>query len=256
MVMLPRECQHRVFYYGCLLRYLRISVILTGMGSILLVDKPGGLTSFRVVELIRKKFGVKAGHTGTLDPMATGLLIVLTDERTKDASSFLAMDKSYQARAILGMETDTFDLDGKLLRRSDKKVGEEELERVLKGMRGDIYQVPPPFSAKKVAGRRAYKLARKGIAVNMPASKVTIYSLDLVSFQFPYFTVTCDVSSGFYVRSLVHDIGEKLKVGAVVVELRRTRIGHYRVEQAKRLEEILGYKEIPDYHPEGSEGSR
>ena len=128
---------------GCLLRYLRISVILTGMGSILLVDKPGGLTSFRVVELIRKKFRVKAGHTGTLDPMATGLLVVLTGERTKEASSFLGMDKSYQARAILGMETDTFDLDGKLLRRSGKKVGEEELERVLDGMRGDIYQVPP-----------------------------------------------------------------------------------------------------------------
>ena len=105
-----------------------------------------------------------------------------------------------------------------------------------------IWQVPPSFSAKKLAGRKAYELARKGVSVQMPPKKVSIYSLKLGEFQFPYFTFDCDVSSGFYIRSLVHDIGTKLAVGATVVEVRRTRVGNYRVEQARKLEDILGYR--------------
>jgi len=206
----------------------------------LLVDKPKGLTSSRVVELIKRKFKVKAGHTGTLDPLATGLLIVLTGRRTKDASLFLRLDKAYEVKAILGVETDTFDSEGKVLRQSNRKVTGEELEDVLKEFHGDIWQVPPPFSAKKIEGRKAYELARKGVSVDLPPKKVSIYSLELKEFQFPYFTFSCDVSSGFYVRSLVHDIGEKLGVGSTVVEVRRTRVGSYKVEQAKGLEEILG----------------
>ncbi len=206
------------------------------------VDKPKGLTSFRVVELIKKKFKVKAGHTGTLDPLATGLLIVLTGKRTKEASSFLHMDKSYEVEATLGMETDTFDSEGEVLWRNDSAVTREELERVLKEFHGDIWQTPPSFSAKKVGGHKAYELARKGVTVDMPPKKVSIYSLELKEFQFPHFALTCDVSSGFYVRSLVHDIGEKLGVGAMVEGVRRTRVGHYHVEQAKNLEEILDYK--------------
>lgn len=205
----------------------------------MLVDKPKGLTSSRVVELMRKKLKVKAGHTGTLDPIATGLLIVLTGRRTKEASSFLTLNKSYEVKARLGMQTDTFDCDGKILQQNDAMITEEELEEVLKGFRGEIWQVPPPFSAKKLAGHKAYELARKGVSVEVPPKKVSIYSLKLEEFQFPYFTFDCDVSSGFYVRSLVHDIGKKLSVGAMVMEVRRTRVGHYRVEQAKKLEEIL-----------------
>lgn len=212
------------------------------MNDILLVDKPKGLTSYRVVELIKRKFKVKAGHTGTLDPIATGLLIVLTSKHTKEASLFLKLDKSYEVKAILGIETDTFDMKGKVLQRSSGEVTREELEKALQEFHGDIWQVPPPFSAKKIAGRRAYELARKGVAVNIPPKKVSIYSLELKQFQFPHFTFSCDVSSGFYVRSLVHDIGGKLKVGATVVEVHRTRIGPYQVEQAKSLEEILSYK--------------
>lgn len=212
------------------------------MDDILLVDKPKGLTSSRVVELIKRKFKVKAGHTGTLDPIATGLLIILTGKRTKEASLFLKLGKSYEVKAILGIETDTFDAKGKVLQRSSGEVTREELEKALQGFRGDIWQVPPPFSAKKIAGRKAYELARKGVVVNIPPKKVSIHSLELKQFQFPYFTISCDVSSGFYVRSLVHDIGEKLKVGATVVEVRRIRIGPYQAEQAKSLEEILGYK--------------
>jgi len=209
------------------------------MGDILLVDKPKGLTSSRVVELIRKKLKVKTGHTGTLDPIATGLLIVLTGRRTKEASSFLMLDKSYEVKARLGVETDTFDYDGKVLQESDATITKEELEEVLKGFGAAIWQVPPPFSAKKLAGHKAYELARKGISVEVPPKKVSIYSLKLGEFQFPYFTFDCAVSSGFYVRSLVHDIGKKLAVGATVVEVRRTGVGNYRVEQARKLEDIL-----------------
>jgi tRNA pseudouridine55 synthase len=216
------------------------SVILTGMDKMLLVDKPKGLTSSRVVERIRKKFNVKAGHTGTLDPLATGLLVVLTGKYTKNASIFLKLDKAYEVKAMLGVETDTFDSEGKVLRRSDNKITREELGRVLKEFHGDIWQTPPPFSAKKVAGRKAYQLARKGISVDIPPKKVSIYSLQLQEFQFPYFTFACEVSSGFYIRSLAHDIGEKLAVGATVVEVRRTRVGPYLVEQAKCLDELLG----------------
>ena len=208
----------------------------------LLVDKPKGLTSSRVVERIRKKFNVKAGHTGTLDPLATGLLIVLIGKHTKNASSFLKLDKAYEVKAVLGVETDTFDSDGKVLRQSDKEITREELGKALKEFHGDVWQTPPPFSAKKMAGRKAYQLARKGMSVDIPPKKVSIYSLELKEFQFPYFAFSCEVSSGFYVRSLVHDIGEKLGVGATVVEVRRTRVGPYHIEQAKGLEEILGYK--------------
>jgi tRNA pseudouridine55 synthase len=216
--------------------------ILRGMDKMLLVDKPKGPTSSQVVQRIKSKFNVKVGHTGTLDPLATGLLIVLTGKRTKNASLFLKLDKAYEVKVVLGIETDTFDSEGRILRESDSEVTREELERAMKEFHGDIWQTPPPFSAKKMAGRRAYQLARKGISVDIPPKKVSIYSLGLKEFQFPYFTFTCEVSSGFYVRSLAHDIGEKLGVGATVLEVRRTRVGPYHVEQAEDLEELLGYK--------------
>jgi tRNA pseudouridine55 synthase len=216
--------------------------ILMVMDTMFLVDKPRGLTSSQVVQRIKKKFNAKAGHTGTLDPLATGLLVVLTGKRTKNASLFLKLDKAYEVKAVLGMETDTFDSDGKILRQNDNEVTREELERAMKEFHGDIWQIPPPFSAKKLAGQKAYQLARKGISVEIPPKKVSIYSLGLKEFQFPHFTLTCEVSSGFYVRSLVHDIGEKLSVGATVLEVRRTRVGPYQIEQAKSLEELLGYE--------------
>jgi tRNA pseudouridine55 synthase len=210
------------------------------MDKMILVDKPEGLTSSRVVERIKRKFNVKVGHTGTLDPLATGLLIVLTGKFTKNAALFLKLDKAYEVRAILGVETDTFDSEGTVLQRNDGEVTGEELKSVLKEFSGEIWQVPPPFSAKKITGRKAYQLARKGISVDIPPRKVSVYSLELKEFEFPHFTIACEVSSGFYVRSLVHDIGEKLGVGATVVGVRRTRVGPYHVKQAKSLEAILG----------------
>jgi tRNA pseudouridine55 synthase len=218
------------------------SSILTAMNKMFLVDKPSGLTSSRVVERIKKKFNVKAGHTGTLDPLATGLLIVLTGKFTKNASSFLKLDKAYEVKVVLGIETDTFDSEGTVLRQCDTEVTRQELETVLKEFAGDIMQTPPSFSAKKMAGQKAYQLARKGISVDMPPKKVSIHSLELKEFQFPYLTLTCQVSSGFYVRSLAHDIGDRLGVGATVIGVRRTRVGPYHVEQARSLEDTLGCK--------------
>lgn len=207
--------------------------------NIILIDKPSGLTSFQVVEKIKKGLGVKAGHTGTLDPSATGLLIILTGKRTKEAATFLHMDKTYEVNAVLGIETDSFDSEGQILARCESKVSRQELETALNDFRGKIWQVPPAFSAKKIAGRKAYHLARKGIQVDMPPREVTTYSLQLKDFCFPFFTLTCEVSSGFYVRSLIHDIGKKLATGACVQEVRRTHIGQYKVEQATKLEDIL-----------------
>jgi tRNA pseudouridine55 synthase len=212
------------------------------MDKMFLVDKPQGLTSSRVVERIKKKFSVKAGHTGTLDPLATGLLVVLTGKFTKNASAFLRLDKAYEVKILLGVDTDTFDTEGTVSQRSTNEISRAQLEKVLKEFSGDIWQTPPPFSAKKMAGQKAYQLARRGISVAIPPKKVTIYSLELKDFQFPYFTIACEVSSGFYVRSLAHDIGQELGVGATVAGVRRTRIGPYHVEQAKGLEEILGDK--------------
>jgi tRNA pseudouridine55 synthase len=219
---------------------LRFLDILKRMDKMFLVDKPKGLTSSRVVERIKRKFSVKAGHTGTLDPLATGLLVVLTGKLTKNAALFLKLDKAYEVGAVLGIETDTFDSEGEVLRQTDKEVTREDLERTLREFNGDIWQTPPPFSAKKMAGQKAYELARKGVAVAIPPKKVSISSLELKEFRFPHFTFACQVSSGFYVRSLAHDIGERLGVGATVVSVRRTRVGPYSVEQAKGLDEIVG----------------
>ncbi len=207
--------------------------------TMLLVDKPKGRTSSWVVQQIRKRFKVKVGHTGTLDPLATGLLVVLTGRRTKHASLFVQLDKSYEVKVVLGVKTDTFDLEGTVLQQTDREITREELESVLKEFHGELWQTPPPFSAKKIDGRKAYELARRGVSVDIPPKKVTIHSLKLKEFQFPYFTIACAVSSGFYVRSLAHDIGEKLGVGATVAEVRRTRVGAYHIEEARTLDEIL-----------------
>jgi tRNA pseudouridine55 synthase len=212
------------------------------MDSMLLVDKPKGLTSARVVSKIKRKLNVKIGHTGTLDPLATGLLVVLTGKRTKNASLFLKLDKAYEVKVVLGIRTDTYDLEGKVLSCNTDPVTREELESVLKEFHGEIWQTAPPFSAKKIDGRKAYELARKGLAVDIQPSKVTIQALELKDFRYPDLVLACEVSSGFYVRSLAHDIGEKLGVGATVAEVRRTRVGPYRVEEAKTLEEILDHE--------------
>ncbi len=218
------------------------------MNTIIYVDKPRGITSFQAVKKISRQFQVKAGHTGTLDPLATGLLIILTGKRTKEVSSFVKLDKTYEVRGILGIETNTFDSEGTILSRNDKIISRDSMEHVLVGFHGDIWQTPPSFSSKKIKGQRAYQLARQGVHIDLPPHRVSIYSLTLDEFQFPYFTLTCDVSSGFYVRSLVHDIGQSLGVGSTVLEVRRLRIGPYTVKQARSLTEILALPKRELHH--------
>ncbi len=207
--------------------------------SILLVDKPKGISSAKVVELIKKKFKVKVGHTGTLDPLATGLLIILTGKKTKEASSFVKLPKVYEVKAILGITTDTFDMEGKILNQNPTKISKEKLEKTLKKFLGDILQAPPTFSAKKFKGKKAYELARKGVRIKLPKQKVKIYSLRLKNFKYPLFEIICKVSSGTYIRSLINDIGKDLKVGATVLKLRRVAIGKYKVKKAVSLEDLL-----------------
>lgn len=209
------------------------------MDAVLLIDKPKGITSAKAVALVKKQVKVKVGHTGTLDPLATGLLILLTGNYTKQASSFLHMDKSYLVRAVFGMTTTTYDVAGDVVKTSDLTVTQQQVEDALREFNGEISQVPPAYSAKKVNGKKAYELARKGVDVEIPASYVTAYGLRLVSFDYPHFTLECDVSSGFYVRSLVHDLGEKLGVGATVEEVRRVKVGKYNIEDALTLDSLL-----------------
>ena len=211
-----------------------------GMDSILLIDKPKGITSAKAVALVKKRFKTKVGHTGTLDPLATGLLILLTGKRTKQAGTFLHMDKTYQVRAILGTTSTTYDVAGDVVKTCDRVVAREEMEEALKGFVGELLQVPPAYSAKKIGGKKAYELARQGLEVDIPASKVTAYSIRLLLFDYPDFTLECEVSSGFYVRSLVHDLGERLGVGATVEEVRRISVGSYHIDNAMSLDALLG----------------
>ena len=215
------------------------------MDTVLLIDKPKGITSARAVALIKKRLRVKVGHTGTLDPLATGLLIVLTGKRTKQAGAFLHMDKTYTVEGILGVTTTTYDVAGETVKACDARVSRDEVERVLGEFTGEIRQTPPAFSAKKLKGKKAYELARKGVDVDIPPVNVTVYSLRLLSFDYPNFKLECDVSSGFYVRSLVHDIGERLGVGATVIEVRRLKVGSYSVDDAWSLDDMLNTMQPP-----------
>jgi len=215
------------------------------MDSILLIDKPRGMSSAKVVARVKKKIKSKVGHTGTLAPLATGLLILLTGKRTKQASQFLHMDKTYAVRALFGVTTTTYDVAGDVVKTCDRMVTREDVEAALEGFVGEIRQTPPAYSAKKLGGKKAYELARKGLDVEIPAATVTVHSLRLTSFAYPAFSLECDVSSGFYVRSLVHDLGEKLGVGATVEEVRRLRVGAFSIERAVPLDVFLDAGEVP-----------
>lgn len=217
----------------------------------MLVDKPAGWTSFDVVAKIRntleknyrektgkrKKF--KVGHAGTLDPFATGLLVILLGDECKNAQNYLKLDKTYEFTAELGKTSTTGDPEGELTEVNDNKPSSEEIEKALKKFTGEISQKPPAYSAIKVDGKRAYKLAREGKEVEIPARKVTINKLERVDYEYPYLKCVCDVSSGTYIRTLVEDIGKELSTGAFCKELRRTKVGEWQIENAKTLEDTL-----------------
>ena len=213
--------------------------------GVVLVDKPSGMTSHDVVNLVRRATGVKrVGHAGTLDPLATGLLIILISrEFTKQQSKFLKQDKQYLVTGKLGITTDSYDIDGQVIEEADRgkveKISQEEIEESLQFFKGEITQTVPAYSAVKVKGKKLYELARKDkIDVKkLPKRQVTIHSIELVEFdgEKGEFVLRVECSSGTYIRSLVHDLGKKLGVGATVTQLRRTKIGKMKVEDAISL---------------------
>lgn len=212
--------------------------------STILIDKPAGMTSFGVVARIRRVLSqqagkkVKVGHTGTLDPFATGLMILVTGKECKNAGSYSKLDKVYEATFRLGQLSTTGDPEGGISAVSDRAPLADEIEQALRQFTGEIMQRPPIFSAIKIAGQRAYKLARDGKEVEIPERPVTIYSLEVLDYTYPELKIRTHVSSGTYVRSLAVDIGTVLKTGAYCTALRRTSIAKWQVEAAQTLQDF------------------
>lgn len=209
-------------------------------GRIILIDKPSGMTSFGVVARVRRQLTeaaskkVKVGHCGTLDPFATGLLILVSGKQTKQAGEFMKKDKVYEATIRLGQVSTTGDPEGEIskVENSEIEIGKDRVEEAAKRFVGEIEQVPPMFSAIKIGGQRAYKLARAGGVVEMPKRTVTIYSLEMLSFDYPELVIRTHVSSGTYIRTLAEDIGKALGTGAYCSQLRRTKIADWDVADA------------------------
>lgn len=213
------------------------------MNGILLIDKPAGWTSFDVVNKVRrtvsnspyntsnkKRFPV--GHTGTLDPLATGLLVLMLGTYTKKVPQYTKLDKTYDVTMRLGQTSTTGDEEGEKTKVSDDRPSEEQVKAALQHFVGEIMQTPPIYSAIKINGQRAYDLARKGKAPEMKPRPAKIYSVEFQGYTYPDVTFTVEVSSGTYIRSLVEDIGKKLGTGAYMPALRRTKVGNFTLGQA------------------------
>jgi tRNA pseudouridine55 synthase len=223
------------------------------MNDIVLVDKPAGWTSFDVVAKIRgairasyaakgvkpTKRQLKVGHAGTLDPFATGLLVILLGDACSRSNEFLKLDKVYDAAIRLGATSSTGDPDGELTTVSDRVPLATEINETLARFTGEITQTPPVYSAIKIGGERAYKLARKGKEVAMPSRQVTVYSLELLDYTYPDIQIRAHVSSGTYIRSLAEDIGATLGVGAYCSELRRISTSTWSIDNAQAIEQVL-----------------
>ncbi len=232
------------------------------MSGFLIVNKPEGLTSFDVVAKVRralrlagsakmgKKFDVKVGHLGTLDPVATGVLVLAIGDATKLIEYWMATDKVYEAQFELGKVSDTYDREGKIEvgdEQAAHAVTREEIEKALHGFVGEIEQVPPAFSAVKIKGERAYALARRGEKVEMKARKIMVHSIVVQGFhpataahddsllRGPLLMLKVHCGSGTYLRSLAHDLGQKLGCGALMSDLVRTAVGPFTVGQAIQL---------------------
>lgn len=207
----------------------------------MLVDKPAGMTSHDVVQRVRRVLGTNAaGHTGTLDPFATGLLVVLVGRATRLARFVERQSKTYLATARLGIRTDTDDLSGRVIETSDggELVTERQLEAALAGFLGTQLQRPPQYSAKHVGGERSYRKARRGEAVDLAEVSVTVDRIEMVECHPPLVTFRAVVTSGTYIRALARDLGDRLEVGAHLTSLRREAIGSLRVEDAVPLERL------------------
>ncbi|HUV15331.1 MAG TPA: tRNA pseudouridine(55) synthase TruB [Pelolinea sp.] len=207
--------------------------------GVLVIDKPIGLTSHQVVQVIRRGTNIKrAGHTGTLDPRASGVLVVLIGPAVRLSEYISAEDKRYQATIKLGEKTDTYDGDGVITGTSEVNVTREQFEESLSQFVGEIEQVPPPYSAVKVKGRHAYDMARNGEEVQLKPRIIQVHSLELVEWNPPEVVVDVHCSSGTYVRSLAYDLGEMLGCGANLIGLRRTKSGRFTLKDAQPLRKL------------------
>lgn len=206
--------------------------------GVLLVDKPKGWTSHDVVAKIRnnlkKQSGqkIKVGHTGTLDPMADGLLVLVIGTYTKRAGEFSRLDKTYEAKIKLGYTSTTGDSEGAINEVSSRQPSPEEVKTTLRSFLGQSLQTPPAYSAVKVNGERAYKLARKGKEVQIQPKDITIYDISKITYKYPNISFVIRVSSGTYIRSIAEDIGKKLKTGGYLTDLKRTNIDNFKLEDA------------------------
>ncbi len=213
--------------------------------GIILIDKPSGMTSFGVVARVRRILTVrngkktKVGHTGTLDPFATGLMILTVGKECKNAMNYSKLDKSYRTKIKLGFNSTTGDTEGEITSVSNKIPTKEEIQQVLNDFTGKIEQTPPKFSAIKINGQRAYKLAREGKEVEMPKRQVEIYKIELLGYKYPYIEIEVSVSSGTYIRTLAEDVGTKLKTGAYCEELKRLSIDKWTLSEATTLKSFM-----------------
>ncbi len=220
------------------------------VSGVLVVDKPVGLTSHDVVQIIRRGTNIhRAGHTGTLDPRASGVLVVLVGPAVRLSEYVSASDKRYQATVHLGSTTDTFDSEGKITSSgSVENISEEQFENALQQFIGEIQQIPPPYSAIKVQGRKAYEMAREGEDVELQPRTIQVYSLELLEWNPPEAVIDVFCSSGTYVRSLANDLGLALGCGAHLVGLRRTKSGRFTLRDAVPLRRLQESFHVGDWY--------
>lgn len=202
------------------------------MEGILLVDKPEGRTSFSLIRALRKLTGIKKiGHAGTLDPFATGVMVLLVGrEYTRLSDKLLFQDKEYLATVSLGVSTDTYDCDGKVVARSKKAPSLEEIHKNVEKFQGEIEQIPPMFSAKKVRGKKLYEFARKGELVERLPARVRVET-KILEYTYPNLSLRITCSKGTYIRSIAHELGQLLGCGAHLSKLKRTRSGQFCLEE-------------------------
>ena len=216
------------------------------MDGVIVINKPTGQTSHNLVGFTRRLLNIKkVGHTGTLDPDASGVLPVCIGRGTKAADMLTASDKAYRAQFILGMTTDTLDASGEILTEQPVNVTKEQIEDVIKGFIGEIFQIPPMFSAIKKDGKKLYELAREGITIEREKRKVTIFDIKICELDMQNYAITIEVfcSKGTYIRTLCEDIGMKLGCGAYMNTLVRIKSANFTLEESYTPEELLKMKE-------------
>ena len=208
--------------------------------GLLIIDKPGGITSHDVVDIVRKKLKIKrVGHSGTLDPVATGVLVLLVGKATKLFSQFVHFDKEYEATLKLGIVTSTGDSQGRILSQKDiQHITESQVRDVFTCFIGERQQIPPMVSAIRHQGTRLYELARRGIEVDRPARRIQIYDLKITRLALPEIDFYVKCSKGTYIRRLGEEIGEKLGVGGFISGIRRLSLGPYSIQEAIKIEDI------------------